>query len=124
MADHGRTLGQLVAELQKEFGEHHYGRVDMHIANEQKQSAIARASSEQTKALGRFKVTRKENFDGIKFFLDAPVGEHGADAWVLMRASGTEPLLRVYSEASSPALVKEILSAAEAFVDEGAAASA
>jgi len=124
MADHGRTLGQLVAELQQEFGEHHYGRVDMHIANEQKQAAIARAAAEKTKTLGRFKVTRKADLDGIKFFLDAPTNGNGAEAWVLMRASGTEPLLRVYSEAASPALVKEILATAEAFVQESAPSAA
>src|SRR5205823_9269561 len=39
MADFGKTLGELVAGLQREFGEHHYGRVDMHVANEIKASA-------------------------------------------------------------------------------------
>jgi len=122
MADHGRTLGQLVAELQKEFGEHHYGRLDMRIANDVKQAAIARAGAKQTTKLGPFNITRKEDLDGIKFFLDAPApknsaGVPGAEAWVLLRASGTEPLLRVYSEAASPELVKQILSEAEAFVN-------
>ncbi len=120
MADHGRTLGQLVAELQQEFGEHHYGRVDMHIANDLKQVAIARAAAEPTQTLGPFKVQRKENLDGIKFFLDAPTNGNGAEAWVLMRASGTEPLLRVYAEASSPELVKQILREAEQFVNASA----
>jgi phosphomannomutase len=122
MADHGRTLGQLVAELQQEFGEHHYGRVDMHIANDLKQAAIARAASDQTRTLGPFNVLRKENLDGIKFFLDAPAPNNGAEAWVLFRASGTEPLLRVYCEASSPALVKQILGEAEQFVHQSAGA--
>ncbi len=131
MADHGRTLGQLVAELQKEFGEHHYGRVDMHIANDVKQAAIARAVDKGTTTLGPFKVTRKADLDGIKFFLDAPRGDTsrnissspGAEAWVLMRASGTEPLLRVYSEAASPELVKQILGEAKQFVEQSAPAA-
>jgi phosphomannomutase len=54
--------------------------------------------------------------DGYKFFLDAPSNGNGAEPWVLLRGSGTEPLLRIYSEASSPELVDEILAAAEAFV--------
>ncbi len=120
MADHGRTLGQLVAELQKEFGEHHYGRLDMRIANPLKEAAITRAAAAETRTLGPFQVTRKEDLDGIKFFLDAPTNGNGAEAWVLMRASGTEPLLRVYSEAASPALVQQILSEAETFVNQSA----
>jgi phosphomannomutase len=53
----------------------------------------------------------------VKFFLDAPTHGNGAEAWVLFRASGTEPLLRVYAEAASAELVSEILSTAEAFVN-------
>ncbi|HEV7220761.1 MAG TPA: hypothetical protein VGN39_17960 [Terriglobales bacterium] len=81
-----------------------------------KQSAIKRAKSEETKRLGKYSVLRKESLDGIKFFLDATTNGNGADAWVLFRASGTEPLLRVYAEAASPELVSEILSSAESFV--------
>ena len=52
----------------------------------------------------------------MKFFLDAPTNGNGAEAWVLVRASGTEPLLRIYSEASSPELVAQILRETEEFV--------
>ena len=57
-----------------------------------------------------------EDLDGFKFFLDAPTGDNGAEAWVLLRGSGTEPLLRVYCEAAAPETVNEILDAAVAFV--------
>ena len=63
-----------------------------------------------------YKVLRMEDMDGYKFFLDAPSNGNGAEPWVLLRGSGTEPLLRIYCEASSPELVDEILAAAEAFV--------
>jgi alpha-D-glucose phosphate-specific phosphoglucomutase len=116
MAEEGKPLGQLVADLQSEFGPHYYGRRDLHIAEEIKQSAIQRARAEGTQSLGRYRVVKKENLDGIKFFLDAPTNGNGAEAWVLLRASGTEPLLRAYAEASSPELVEEILTAAESFV--------
>lgn len=122
MADSKKTLGQLVSYLQHEFGEHHYGRTDLHIPDEVKQAAIRRAESADISRLGSFRVIRKENLDGIKFFLDAPTNRDGAEAWVLMRASGTEPLLRIYSEAASPELVREILAQAEAFVAESSAA--
>ena len=117
MAEEGKPLGQLVADLQREFGPHHYGRRDLHIPEEVKQSAIQRARSEQTKRLGRYSVLKKEGLDGIKFFLDASSNGNGATPWILFRASGTEPLLRVYAEAASPELVEEILSSAEAFVN-------
>jgi len=61
-------------------------------------------------------VLKKEHLDGVKFFLDAPTNGNGAEAWVLLRASGTEPLLRLYTEASSPELVSELLSVGEGFV--------
>jgi phosphomannomutase len=121
MAEERKPLGQLVADLQREYGPHYYGRRDLHITEEMKQSAIQRAGSDQTNHLGRYSIKRKEALDGIKFFLDvphnaAPAHSNGAIPWVLFRMSGTEPLLRVYAEAASPELVAEILSVAEAFV--------
>ncbi len=116
MAEERKPLGELVADLQREYGSHFYGRRDLHIPEEVKQSAIRRAKAEETKQLGNYSVLRKESLDGIKFFLDAPANGNGADAWILFRASGTEPLLRVYAEASSPGLVSEILSNADTFV--------
>ncbi|MFZ0954806.1 MAG: phosphoglucomutase/phosphomannomutase family protein [Candidatus Sulfotelmatobacter sp.] len=116
MAEEGKPLGQLVADLQREFGAHYYGRRDLHIAEAIKQGAIERARADDTRKLGRYAVIKKENLDGIKFFLDAPTNGNGADAWILFRASGTEPLLRLYCEAASPELVVEILASAEEFV--------
>jgi alpha-D-glucose phosphate-specific phosphoglucomutase len=119
MAEEGKPLGQLVADLQREFGAHYYGRRDLHIAEEIKQAAIQRARADDTRKLGRYAVIKKENLDGIKFFLNAPTNGNGAEAWILFRASGTEPLLRLYCEAASPELVAEILATAEQFVREG-----
>src|SRR5882724_7387768 len=117
MAEERKPLGQLVADLQREFGSHYYGRRDLHIPDAVKQAAIQRACSGTTTKLGSYGIVQKENMDGVKLFLDAPDHEHGAKAWVLLRASGTEPLLRVYSEAAAPELVAEILEQAKAFVN-------
>jgi phosphomannomutase len=123
MADEKKTLGELVAALQEEFGEHQYGRVDMHIDEAVKQSAIARARA----GVGEFagmKVLRVETLDGIKFFLDNPgcAGKkNAAETWLLLRASGTEPLLRVYCESCSVESVTKVLAAAQRFVLEGSA---
>jgi phosphomannomutase len=114
MAEEGKSLGQLVEHLQSEYGRHYYGRRDLHLADELKGSALSRAA-ERPQKIG-YKVLRMENMDGYKFFLDAPSNGNGAAPWVLLRGSGTEPLLRIYCEASSPELVDEILAAAEAFV--------
>ncbi|MGZ4836687.1 MAG: phosphoglucomutase/phosphomannomutase family protein, partial [Terriglobales bacterium] len=123
MAESRMTLGQIVAHLQKEFGPHYYGRRDLHIDEDVKQAAIRRADSGQVRQLGPYKVLRKENLDGVKFFLDAPTYGTGAEAWVLMRASGTEPLMRIYCEAASPELVNDILQTSVEFVEEQATAA-
>jgi alpha-D-glucose phosphate-specific phosphoglucomutase len=116
MAEERKPLGQLVADLQNKYGAHYYGRADLHIPDNIKTAAIQRAAAESTKQLGNFRVLSKANLDGIKFFLDTPTDGNGAEAWVLFRASGTEPLLRIYTEAANPGLVSEILASAEAFV--------
>jgi len=115
MAEEGKPLGQLVTDLQREYGAHYYGRRDLHISDEQKNGAVQRAADERTVKLGSYAVLRKENRDGLKLFLDAPKNSSGADAWVLFRASGTERLLRIYVEAATPELVAEILETAERF---------
>ena len=121
MADEGKTLGQLVAALQEEYGEHQYGRIDMHITDTLKSSAIARAKAGLDEIAGR-KVRKTETMDGIKFFLEEPAcagKPNAAETWLLLRASGTEPLLRVYCESCSVESVEQILAAAERFVLAG-----
>jgi phosphomannomutase len=119
MAEEGKTLGQLVEELQEKYGRHYYGRRDLRLTEEVKQSALRRAAARPA-AIGKYKVLHVEDLDGFKFFLDAPTGKNGAEAWLLMRGSGTEPLLRVYCEAAAPDTVNEILDAALAFVHQRA----
>jgi phosphomannomutase len=124
MADEKKTLGELVASLQAEYGEHQYGRIDMHIDEELKQSAIARAKAGVADIAG-LKVLKVETLDGIKFFLENPActgKPNAAQTWLLLRASGTEPLLRVYCESCSVESVQQVLKAAEAFVLQGRSA--
>ena len=124
MADEHKTLGELVAALQAEYGEHQYGRVDMHINEDLKQSAIRRAKAGLTDFAG-MKVLRTETLDGIKFFLENPTcasKPNAAETWLLLRASGTEPLLRVYCESCSQESVQQVLQSAQAFVLQGGAA--
>jgi alpha-D-glucose phosphate-specific phosphoglucomutase len=123
MADEKKTLGELVAALQAVFGEHQYGRIDMHIEESVKQGAIARARALSAgDTMAGMKVLRVETMDGIKFFLEnaACAGKkNAAETWLLLRASGTEPLLRVYCESCSVESVGKVLDAAREFVLEG-----
>ena len=124
MADEHKTLGELVAALQAEYGEHQYGRIDMHIDDELKQSAIRRAKAfvAGESDVAGLKVLRVETLDGIKFFLENPAcagKKNAAETWLLLRASGTEPLLRVYCESCSQESVQQVLAAAKAFVLAG-----
>jgi phosphomannomutase len=121
MADEHMTLGELVAALQAEYGEHQYGRLDMHIDDALKMLAIERARA-GVKEFAGLKVLRVETLDGIKFFLENPAcaaRENAAETWLLLRASGTEPLLRVYCESCSEQSVRQVLEAARAFVMQG-----
>ncbi|MCH7978152.1 MAG: phosphoglucomutase/phosphomannomutase family protein [Acidobacteria bacterium] len=109
MAYYGKSLGELVAELHREFGPHHYGRVDLELRPEQKDRAVEEVSREGLGQFVGYGLLRRENMDGVKLYL-----ENGA--WLLVRPSGTEPLLRIYVEAESQEAVRETLSRTEKFV--------
>jgi phosphomannomutase len=111
MAWHGKSLGELVALLHAEFGEHHYGRVDLLVKNGQKEKAIGYFSTDKAQRLLEWPITRREDLDGIKVYLD----EIG---WLMLRASGTENMLRIYSETTRPETTKRVLDAAVALVQE------
>jgi alpha-D-glucose phosphate-specific phosphoglucomutase len=102
MAWHGKSLGELVAALHAEFGEFHYGRVDLDLQPGQKEKAIAHFSDGKLNRILDFSIVRREDMDGIKVYL----GETG---WVMVRASGTENLLRVYSETARPETTRRVL---------------
>jgi phosphomannomutase len=117
MAEEGKTLGQLVAAMQEKYGHHEYGRIDLHIPDDLKNAAIARARA-GVKEFAGMPVERVETLDGIKFYLDNPEARskpNAAKTWLLLRASGTEPLLRIYSESTSKESVTKLLEAARQF---------
>ncbi|MGC2160860.1 MAG: phosphoglucomutase/phosphomannomutase family protein [Silvibacterium sp.] len=117
MAEENKTLGQLVQQLQDQYGEHQYGRIDLHINDDLKNAAIARAKA-GVKEFAGMPVEHVETMDGIKFFLDNPEAKtkpNAAKTWLLLRASGTEPLLRIYSESCSKESVAKLLESARNF---------
>jgi phosphomannomutase len=111
MAWHDKSLGELVRALFTEFGEHHYGRVDLEVKPGQKERAMAHLSDGNMTSLLKWPVTRRENMDGIKIYL----GEIG---WVMLRASGTENLLRLYSETTRPDTTQRVLGAVAKLVQD------
>jgi alpha-D-glucose phosphate-specific phosphoglucomutase len=123
MAEEKKTLGQLVADLQAEYGAHQYGRIDLHIPDEVKNGAIARAKALKTgeTAFAGMPILRVETLDGVKFYLDNPEAKtkpNPAETWLLLRASGTEPLMRIYSESCSKESVAKLLESARKFALE------
>ncbi|MGH9736183.1 MAG: phosphoglucomutase/phosphomannomutase family protein [Candidatus Acidiferrales bacterium] len=102
MAWHGKSLNELVRMLHREFGEHHYGRVDLSLKPGQKEKAIDLFSNGELKGVLEWRVERRENLDGIKAYL-------GDIGWVMVRASGTERMLRVYSETIRPETTRRVL---------------
>jgi phosphomannomutase len=120
MAQEGKTLGQLVADLQAEYGEHQYGRIDLHISDNVKNAAIARARALPAgdASFAGMPILRQENLDGVKFYLDNPEAKtkpNAAETWILLRASGTEPLMRIYTESCSKESVAKLLESARKF---------
>jgi phosphomannomutase len=100
-----KTLGELVAELEDEYGPHKYDRYDFHTTDDRKNQVLAKAKKGFTK-IGGMKVMGVSTVDGYKWQL-----EDGA--WFMLRTSGTEPLLRYYAEAPTDEQVDAILAFAK-----------
>ncbi len=105
MATRRRKLSELVEELMIEFGWHYYNRINAHMTEKEKQKILS-AYKKGVKSLAGMTVRKVETTDGFKLFLDS--------GWVLVRASGTEPLIRFYAEADSMIHVDALLKAAVA----------
>lgn len=110
MALNNKSLGELVQGLSDEFGPFHFERIDHHVTPEKIANAKTIAGKEDITEVGGVKVSRYNTMDGIKVFFED-------DSWLLMRASGTEPLMRTYAEASSAERVAELLTFAKSYLE-------
>ncbi len=108
VATEKRSLGQILKKLERQIGEFHSDRINISFAPEKKDALLARLGSGLTR-IGSFKVEKFITTDGYKFLL--PDRE-----WVAFRASGTEPLIRCYIEAKSPAGLKKLQTACRALL--------
>ncbi len=105
MAKSGKNLEQLINEVYEITGAFAFERSDLHISEELKQQMISNCKQGNYKHFGNFEVVRMEDLDGWKYFFD------NGD-WLMIRASGTEPVLRTYAESSTKSGAMAILRAA------------
>jgi phosphomannomutase len=109
MAVSGKPLADLFRTLEQEVAwQHSFDRLDLHLSNAYKE-AVLQALQNPPQDFAERKVESIETVDGIKFNLSE-------QAWLLFRASGTEPLLRIYCEAADQASVQKLLAGAQEFV--------
>jgi phosphomannomutase len=106
MAKSGKTLDQLIEEVYEIVGEFKFERNDLHITEDLKQRIIANCKADNYKSFGSYKVSELKTIDGFKYFFDD-------QRWVMIRPSGTEPVLRTYAEAPTLEEVRRILKATE-----------
>ncbi len=103
MAKRGKKLSELVQELVDEYGPHFFSRQDAHLTEKEKNRIMAKFSK-NVKEVAGYAVKLRSDSDGHKFFIDG--------GWLLVRASGTEPIIRFYAEADSPEKVEALLHSA------------
>jgi phosphomannomutase len=109
MAVEERTLGELVQELSDEFGPHYYGRLDLEVDRRKIDQTLRLVKERKVTSIAGRTLSALEDLDGFKMLF-------GNDAWLLVRASGTENLLRLYAEAPTPEAVEEMLAEIDAIV--------
>ncbi|MCR4419500.1 MAG: phosphoglucomutase/phosphomannomutase family protein [Clostridia bacterium] len=110
MALSGRKMSELVADLLQEVGPHYYRRVDLEIR--EAQTLMRRLAERPPKEIAGRRVRGQDGLDGQKFLLED-------ESWILFRASGTEPVVRIYAEAASPQAAEHLLAAGARYLAEG-----
>lgn len=106
MAKSGKTLEQLIEDLYKLTGRFVYERNDLHLDEEVKQRVIRECKDDKYKSFGAYKVEKLETIDGWKYYFEN-------DQWMMIRASGTEPVLRIYAESDTIENTRKILKATQ-----------
>ena len=104
MAKSGKSLEELIEEVYDLVGEFKYWRDDLHIDEKLKDSIVKKCKNDEFKSFGKYSVEKVDKTDGFKFILNQ-------DEWLMIRPSGTEPVLRCYAESKDLKGAKEILAA-------------
>jgi phosphomannomutase len=109
MAKSGKTLDELVLEVYDLVGEFKYCRDDLHISEELKNSIVNKCNKDKFTSFGEYKVESIDKTDGFKFILTD-------SQWLMIRPSGTEPVLRCYAESETLAGARAILNACKSTI--------
>lgn len=102
LATEKKTVNRLLATLEKRFGPHRYDRLDTHFPLENRAALMKYCADNPPAKLADSSVVDVKTFDGVKY-----IAANGA--WLMLRGSGTEPILRIYAEASSEAKAKQLI---------------
>ncbi|HSB68889.1 MAG TPA: phosphoglucomutase/phosphomannomutase family protein [Candidatus Methylomirabilis sp.] len=103
MAMTGKSLGVLVREMEAQHGPHRYGRIDLRLASlQERDRVVATVSYSPPERLLSQPVRHVETMDGVKL-------TRADESWIMFRASGTEPVLRIYAEAPTESEVDALL---------------
>ncbi len=106
MAKSGKSLDDLIAEVYEIVGGFKFERSDLHITEELKTKIVENCKNDVYQQFGEYKVDHIGKIDGYKYFFDN-------ERWVMIRPSGTEPVLRTYAEAPTMDEVRRILKVTE-----------
>ncbi len=106
-----KPFSKILDELQKELGPFHYRRQDLHLPVERIQIVKEKLRQGEDPTFPGFSLRSKNLKDGFKFLFSD-------DSWLLIRPSGTEPLLRIYAEATSLKKVQQLLSIGKTFAEK------
>jgi phosphomannomutase len=96
------SVNQLLRRLEKQFGPHHYARLDTHFPLEKRAALMEFCKKHPPQKLAGSPLADVKSYDGVKF-----VAQSGA--WLMLRGSGTEPILRIYAEAKSEAAARKLI---------------
>ncbi|MBI4411583.1 MAG: phosphoglucomutase/phosphomannomutase family protein, partial [Deltaproteobacteria bacterium] len=111
MAQRKKNLKELIDELYREIGAFYFDRVDLHLERGKIENLTERLASLKIEEIAGHKVAQKNPIDGFKYILDD-------SSWLMIRASGTEPLVRIYAEAGSMERVKKLLDEGKKIVSQ------
>jgi alpha-D-glucose phosphate-specific phosphoglucomutase len=106
----GKTPSELLEYLYSKVGPHYYDRLDIEFPERQRGAIINRLKDSDSDTVNGVAVVKKDTFDGFRFTL-------ADNSWLLIRFSGTEPLLRIYAESDSHAGVSRLLQTGQKMVE-------